>query len=60
MGKQAIGVIAFNQLNYIDRLLYLLVYPQQPMFKPKIIDLVGYDNLPAGPNVTVAIMSYLE
>jgi len=60
MGRQAIGAIAFNQLNYIDRLLYLLVYPQQPMFKPKTIDLVGYDNLPAGRNATVAIMSYLE
>ena len=44
MGKPAIGAIAFNQLNYIDKLLYLLAYPQQPMFKPKTIDLVGYDN----------------
>ena len=52
MGKQAIGAIAFNQLNFIDRLLYLLVYPQQPMFKPKTIDLVGYDNLPAGRTAT--------
>jgi len=41
MGKQAIGAIAFHQLNYIDRLLYLLVYPQQRMFKPNAIDLVG-------------------
>ena len=52
MGEQAIGAIAFNQLNYIDRLLYLLVYPQQRMFKPKTIDLVGYYNLPAGQNAT--------
>jgi len=57
MGKQAIGAIAFNQLNYIDRLLYLLVvYPQQPMLKPNTIDLVGYDNLPVRRNATVAIM----
>jgi len=60
MGKQVIGAIAFNQLNYIDRLLYLLVYPQRPMFKPNTIDLVGYGNLPAGRNATMAIMSYLE
>ena len=60
MGKQAIGAIAFNQLNYIDRLLYLLVYPQQPMLKPNTIDIVGYDNLPAGRNANVAIMGYLE
>ena len=52
MGKQAIGAIAFNQLSSIDRLLYLLLYPQQPMFKPNTIDLVGYDNLPAGRNAT--------
>jgi len=44
--------IAFNELNYIDGLLYLLVYPQQPMFRPRTIDLVGYDNLPAGRNAT--------
>ena len=60
MGKQAIGAVAFIQLNYIDRLLCLLVYPQQPMFKPNTIDLVGYDDLPVRRNATVAIMSYLE
>ncbi|CCA66782.1 probable DNA-directed RNA polymerase III, 130 KD subunit [Serendipita indica DSM 11827] len=58
MGKQAIGAIAYNQLNRIDTLLYLLVYPQQPMVKTKTIELVGYDKLPAGQNATVAIMSY--
>ncbi|TFK47216.1 beta and beta-prime subunits of DNA dependent RNA-polymerase [Heliocybe sulcata] len=58
MGKQAIGAIGYNQLNRIDTLLYLLVYPQQPMVKTKTIDLVGYDRLPAGQNATVAVMSY--
>ena len=58
MGKQAIGAIAYNQLNRIDTLLYLLVYPQQPMVKTKTIELVGYDKLPAGQNATVAVMSY--
>ncbi len=58
MGKQAIGAIAYNQLNRIDTLLYLLVYPQQPMVKTKTIELVGYDQLPAGQNATVAVMSY--
>jgi len=28
------------------------------MFKTKTIELVGYDDLPVGQNVTVAIMSY--
>ncbi|KAL2314777.1 DNA-directed RNA polymerase III subunit RPC2 [Schizosaccharomyces pombe] len=58
MGKQAIGAIAYNQLQRIDTLLYLMVYPQQPMVKTKTIELIGYDKLPAGQNATVAIMSY--
>lgn len=58
MGKQAIGAIAYNQLNRIDTLLYLLVYPQKPLVKTKTIELVGYDRLPAGQNATVAVMSY--
>ncbi|TCD62821.1 DNA-directed RNA polymerase III core subunit ret1 [Steccherinum ochraceum] len=58
MGKQAIGAIGYNQLNRIDTLLYLSVYPQQPMVKTKTIELIGYDKLPAGNNATVAVMSY--
>ena len=58
MGKQAIGAIAYNQLNRIDTLLYLMVYPQQPMVKTRTIELVGYDKLPAGQNATVAVMSF--
>ncbi|KAJ1930397.1 DNA-directed RNA polymerase III complex subunit Rpc2 [Tieghemiomyces parasiticus] len=58
MGKQAIGAIAYNQLNRIDTLLYLMVYPHQPMVKTKTIELIKYDKLPAGQNATVAVMSY--
>ncbi|TVY24573.1 DNA-directed RNA polymerase III subunit [Lachnellula hyalina] len=58
MGKQAIGVIAYNQLSRIDTLLYLMVYPQQPMVKTRTIELIHYDKLPAGQNATVAVMSY--
>ncbi|KAK3387143.1 hypothetical protein B0H63DRAFT_500607 [Podospora didyma] len=58
MGKQAIGAIAYNQLNRIDTLLYTLVYPQRPMVITKTIQLVHYDKLPAGQNATVAVMSY--
>ncbi|KAM0786053.1 DNA-directed RNA polymerase III subunit [Microbotryomycetes sp. NB124-2] len=58
MGKQAIGAIAHNQLERIDTLLYLMVYPQTPMCRTKTIELVGYDQLPAGQNAIVAVMSY--
>ena len=58
MGKQAMGNIAFNQLNRMDTLTYLLVYPQKPVVKTKTIELIGYDRLGAGQNATVAVMSY--
>ncbi|RDL38245.1 DNA-directed RNA polymerase subunit beta [Venustampulla echinocandica] len=58
MGKQAIGAIAYNQFSRIDTLLYLMVYPQQPMVKSRTIELIHYDKLPAGQNATVAVMSY--
>lgn len=58
MGKQAIGAIGYNQLNRIDTLLYLMVYPQKPMVSTKTIELIGYDKLPAGQNAMVAVMSF--
>ncbi|KAH8820488.1 DNA-directed rna polymerase-like protein III subunit [Xylogone sp. PMI_703] len=58
MGKQAIGAIAYNQFSRIDTLLYLMVYPQQPMVKTRTIELIHYDKLPAGQNATVAVMSF--
>jgi len=58
MGKQAIGAIAYNQFLRIDTLLYLMVYPQQPMVKTRTIELIKYDKLPAGQNAIVAVMSY--
>lgn len=58
MGKQAMGNIAFNQLARMDTLLYLLVYPQQPLLTTRTIKLVGYDRLGAGQNATVAVMSF--
>ena len=48
MGKQAMGAIGFNQFNRCDTLLYLLVYPQQPLCKSRTLDLVHFDQLPAG------------
>ncbi|AED95209.1 unnamed protein product [Arabidopsis thaliana] len=58
MGKQAMGNIAYNQLNRMDTLLYLLVYPQRPLLTTRTIELVGYDKLGAGQNATVAVMSF--
>jgi len=58
MGKQAMGVIGYNQRNRIDTVMYNLVYPQTPIVKTKTIELINYDKLPAGENAIVAVMSY--
>ncbi|KNC82092.1 DNA-directed RNA polymerase III subunit RPC2 [Sphaeroforma arctica JP610] len=58
MGKQAMGIIAHNQLNRFDTLLYLLVYPMRPLVQTKTLELSGYTQLPAGQNAVIAVMSY--
>ncbi|XP_023347366.1 DNA-directed RNA polymerase III subunit RPC2, partial [Eurytemora carolleeae] len=58
MGKQAMGTIALNQKNRIDTLMYNLVYPMRPMVKSRTIELILYQDLPAGQNAIVAVMSY--
>lgn len=58
MGKQAMGSMAYNQHQRMDTLLYLLVYPQKPLVKTKILDLIQFEKLGAGQNATVAVMSY--
>lgn len=58
MGKQAMGTFACNQRNRIDTLLYNLVYPHKPMVKTRSIELINFENLPAGQNAMVAVMSY--
>ena len=38
--------------------MYNLVYPMRPMVKTKTIDLIHFEDLPAGQNAIVAVMSY--
>eukprot|EP00656_Telonema_subtile_P010648 TRINITY_DN15167_c0_g1_i5.p1 TRINITY_DN15167_c0_g1~~TRINITY_DN15167_c0_g1_i5.p1 ORF type:complete len:929 (+),score=250.38 TRINITY_DN15167_c0_g1_i5:46-2832(+) len=58
MGKQAMGAIAYNQLNRFDTVLHLLCYPQKPMVKTRTIEMIHFEQLPAGNNAIVAVMSY--
>ena len=58
MGKQAMGTIAVNQRERIDTLIYNLVYPQEPLVKSRTIELIHYEQLPAGQNAIVAVISY--
>ena len=57
MGKQAMGTVAKNQYERMDSLLYSLVYPQKPMVKSRVLDLIHFDALPGGCNATLAVMS---
>ena len=58
MGKQAMGTIGLNQKNRIDTLMYNLVYPMRPMVKSRTIELINFEEMPAGQNAIVAVMSY--
>jgi DNA-directed RNA polymerase III subunit RPC2 len=58
MGKQAMGTISMNQYARMDGVIYTLVYPMKPMVKTRTLDLINFDNIPAGQNVCLAVMSY--
>lgn len=57
MGKQAMGVVAYNYQLRFDTLLYSLVYPQRPLVTTRTIELIQFDKLPAGQNAIIAVMS---
>lgn len=53
MGKQAIGTIGFNQLNRIETVLYLMVYPQKPLVTSTTLELIKFEQVPAGQNAVI-------
>jgi DNA-directed RNA polymerase III subunit RPC2 len=58
MGKQSMGIIGLNHHIRLDTLLYSLVYPFRPLVSTKALDLYNFNDLPAGINACVAVMSY--
>ena len=44
---------SYNQLERMDTLLYLLVYPQRPLVQTRTIEMINFDKLPAGQNAMV-------
>ena len=58
MAKQALGVYALNYRIRMDSHSYLLQYPQVPVVQTRMLDVMGYNDRPAGQNMIVAIMSY--
>jgi DNA-directed RNA polymerase II subunit RPB2 len=58
MGKQAMGMFALNFRERFDALAHLLCYPQVPFVSPFMSRFYGAQAMPAGQNITVAIMTY--
>ncbi len=58
MGKQAMGVYASNFRNRLDTMGNILNYPQRPLVRTRMSDIINCNELPCGINVIVAIMTY--
>lgn len=55
MGKQAIGIFASNFRKRFDTHAMVLNYPQTPLVSPRISRMLGFDTLPSGANLIVAV-----
>lgn len=58
MGKQAMGIYASNFRNRPDTISNILFYPQKPLVSNQSSKRIGFEALPAGCNVVVAIACY--
>lgn len=55
MGKQSIGYSLTNYNNRMDSFDYILHYPQRPIVYTRAGNLLGFNDLPAGDNLVIAI-----
>jgi DNA-directed RNA polymerase subunit B len=58
MAKQALGLYSANFRQRVDTRSHVLHYPQIPVVKTRAMDVIGFDERPAGQNFIVAILSY--
>lgn len=57
-GKQAIGFYASSHQIRTDTITYVLDYPQRPLVGTMPSHLMGFNDMPAGINVVVAVISH--
>lgn len=58
MGKQAMSMYALTFKQRKDTIAHVLGYPQKPLVGTKIGNLMGFNDMPSGINVVVAIACY--
>ena len=58
MGKQAVGVFATNFNQRFDTMSHVLHYPQRPLVQTQLSKALHGDEMGAGANCIVAIMTY--
>ncbi|MGD2201761.1 MAG: DNA-directed RNA polymerase subunit B'', partial [Candidatus Bathyarchaeota archaeon] len=57
MAKQAPGMYALNYRERTDTRGHLLHYPQKPLVQTRPMEIMGYNDRPAGQNFVVAVLS---
>lgn len=58
MAKQALGLPMLNFKYTLPSRMHLLHYPQKPLVRTKVMDLIGIDKRPYGQNFVVAVMGW--
>jgi DNA-directed RNA polymerase beta subunit len=58
MGKQALGVYANSYLHRTDTIVHVIESGQRPLVSTKAANLMGFDDMPYGVNVIVAVLTY--